>query len=505
MRKLVPIREALDDPHILGGLLDGPSWLRWRVLLIAIMGEPLTDEERTLFQEVTGRAAEPGERVEEFWGVIGRRGGKSRAMSVLAAYLAVCVDWSDKMAPGELGILPVLAASVRQASIALGYISAIFGDKGRPLFNHLLANETAETVELSNDIVIEVRPASYKTSRGITAISVICDEIAFWSSGDGAMNPDVEILNAMRPALATTGGILIAISSPYARKGELWSTYAEHYGPQGDKLILVVQAASIILNPTLPQRTVDKALARDRSAASAEYLALFRVDIETFISLDKVEAAVRPRQSVPYQAGKSYVGFIDPAGGSGSDSFAMAIAHGEGDLIILDVLDEQPPPFSPDKVAERFSARFREYYVYKVQSDKYAGDWPAERFKVHGVTVETSAEPKSVIYGALLPALNAERVELLENERLRSQLTNLERRANPGGRDTIDHPRGGHDDVVNAAAGAIVQVTTRPKPFVVTQAMLDRFSQVDRARLQREAMGDFSRSGARNTYPSRGY
>lgn len=472
MKKLFTMREALADEHLLGGLLDGDSWRHWRALLIALLGETLTDDERLLFRDVTGRDAEPTELVEEFWAAIGRRGGKTRALSVLAAFLAVCVDWRGVLAPGEPGVLAVFAATTRQATIALGYIAAIFGDKNRPLFNRLLANETQETVELSNNIVLEVRPASFKTSRGITCISIICDEIAFWSSGENAANPDTEILNALRPSLATTGGILCAISSPYARKGELWTTFAEHFGPAGDPKILVAQAASRVMNPSLPQRVVDKALAKDRSAASAEYLALFREDLETFISLDKVDAAVRlGRESLPYQSGH-YVGFIDPAGGSGGNSMTMGIARKSGDVLILALLGEARPPFSPDEVTERFAAKFKEYRISRVQSDKYAGDWPVERFKRHGITVETSADPKSVIYGALLPALNAERVELLDNARLRSQLTSLERRVNPGGRDTIDHPRGGHDDLINAAAGALVLADKKRPPMVISDEAL---------------------------------
>jgi hypothetical protein len=42
------------------------------------MGEALTDEERAIFAKLTGREREPGERVDELWCVIGRRGGKSR-------------------------------------------------------------------------------------------------------------------------------------------------------------------------------------------------------------------------------------------------------------------------------------------------------------------------------------------------------------------------------------------------------------------------------------------
>jgi hypothetical protein len=51
--------------------LGGDSWLAWRVLLIAAMGEPLTDEERAIFAKLTGREREPGERVDELWCVVG--------------------------------------------------------------------------------------------------------------------------------------------------------------------------------------------------------------------------------------------------------------------------------------------------------------------------------------------------------------------------------------------------------------------------------------------------
>ena len=57
------MREALADPELLGAAIPGESWLTWRTLLIASMGEPLLDEERELFTAVTGRDVEPLERV----------------------------------------------------------------------------------------------------------------------------------------------------------------------------------------------------------------------------------------------------------------------------------------------------------------------------------------------------------------------------------------------------------------------------------------------------------
>ena len=90
--RLVTMREALEDDDYFGALLDGDTWRAWRVLLIAIVGEPLTEGERVIFKDLTGRKSEPLEPVEEFWAIIGRRGGKTRAMAVLAGYLAACLD-----------------------------------------------------------------------------------------------------------------------------------------------------------------------------------------------------------------------------------------------------------------------------------------------------------------------------------------------------------------------------------------------------------------------------
>ncbi len=78
-------------------------------MLIALNGEELTDEERVTFTALTGRESEPGEPVEEFWAVVGRRGGKTRAMSALALYIAALCE--HDLAPGERGLIPILAAS----------------------------------------------------------------------------------------------------------------------------------------------------------------------------------------------------------------------------------------------------------------------------------------------------------------------------------------------------------------------------------------------------------
>jgi hypothetical protein len=235
----------------------------------------------------------------------------------------------------------------------------------------------------------------------------------------------------------------------------LWDAHRKHYGKDGDP-VLVWQAATRVMNPSVPQSVIDAALESDPSAAAAEYLARFRTDVESFVSRDVVDAAVVPgRQELPRVEGVRYVGFVDPSGGS-SDAMTLAIAHLEGARAVLDLIRERRPPFSPDDVVNEFSALLKAYGVGTVRGDRYGGLWPRERFAVHGVEYVTADRPKSDLYRDLLPTLNSGRVELLDHPRLLAQLCGLERRTARCGRDSIDHAPSAHDDVANAVAGAIV-------------------------------------------------
>jgi len=123
VRALIPLRQALTDPVILGKVLGGDTWHNWRILLIAAMGEPLTPDELAVFRQLTGRQAPPRERVEELWCVIGRRGGKSRAIAALAVYLGLLCIYSR--VPGELMTVVCVAGSRRQARAVFKYVEAI--------------------------------------------------------------------------------------------------------------------------------------------------------------------------------------------------------------------------------------------------------------------------------------------------------------------------------------------------------------------------------------------
>jgi hypothetical protein len=116
-------------------------------------------------------------------------------------------------------------------------------------------------------------------------------------------------------------------------------------------------------------------------------------------------------------------------------------------------------------VVEDFCTTLASYRIGLVHGDRYAGEWPREQFLKRKVEYKPSERVKSDIYRDALPLLNSGRVQLLDNKRLITQLHGLERRTARGGKDSIDHGPGRHDDVANAAAGALVLASAWSPPL----------------------------------------
>ena len=279
-----------------------------------------------------------------------------------------------------------------------------------------MINETADTISLSTRVDIECRPASFRTVRGGSFAACICDEVAFWRSED-SQNPDSEIIGAVRPSLATTHGMLACISSPYSRSGEVYQTHLRHYGDKGDPEIIVAKGSTQQFNPTLDPKVIARAYDRDPVAAASEYGGEFRSDVDAFVSSAAVDACVMPGlyEQLPLD-GVDYVCFVDPAGGSGADSFTLCIAHrGEDGEAIIDCVREVRPPFSPADVVREFAVIAEMYQCDIVIGDRYAGSWPSERFMEHHIRYEASERTKSQIYVDFLPLLNSRKVQLIDH------------------------------------------------------------------------------------------
>lgn len=355
------IVQTMTDPNLFGDFFSDKSWTYWRELLAGFYGLPC---DPSIFKELTHRDR-PHAPSSELWMVIGRRGGKSQIAALLAVYEAVFRDYSPQLSKGEVATIAVIASDRKQARTIMRYIQGLLDT---PMLRELVSRETHESIELMNRSVIEVFTASHRTTRGYTLACAICDEIAFWHS-DGA-NPDREILQALRPSLATLNGKLIALSSPYARRGVLYQTYKDYFGRNSE--ILVAQAPTRTMNPTIPKSIVDRSLLEDRSMAQAEYLAEFRTDVEAFISHEVVEQAMRqnPLELAPDYKTK-YRAFVDPSGGSG-DAYTLAIGHREGGCAVIDCVRVIRPPFSPEAATTELANVCKNYGIVFVKGDNYA-------------------------------------------------------------------------------------------------------------------------------------
>ena len=241
-------------------------------------------------------------------------------------------------------------------------------------------------------------------------VAALLDEVAFWRSDDSA-NPDTEIVNALRPAMATVPEpLLLGISSPYARRGVLWEAFKAHYGQ--DSPVLVWKAPTTAMNPTISEAFVAAELEKDEAAARAEYLAEFRTDIESFLAPRDRRGVHRARDPWPIAAaGIQYVAFVDPSGGVG-DSFALAIAHAEGDDVLLDLVHERRAPLSPEDAVQEFVSLMQPYRVREVIGDRYSEEWVRERFRAHGITYELPSGRSADLYVELLPLLTSRRARL---------------------------------------------------------------------------------------------
>lgn len=450
------VLDAMMDPQLFGPFFAGPEWKAWRAFIGGLFGlrDQLGPNLRAIYHDHTKREVIPTEPAKEGWMVVGRRGGKSRIAAFLAVWAAAFRDYHAHLAPGETALIPVLANDKEQAQAIFGYVLG-FLNEIKALKPLLARKPSGQRAEFHTGAAIQVRAATFRGIRGVPIPLALCDEIALWRNEE-SRNPDHEILRAIRPGMLTIpGSMLIGLSSPYARRGVLWEQYEKHFGTESAR-VFIWQSDTLGMNPTADREEIANAYADDPVAAAAEYGGNFRDDVQAYVPREKVDAVVvKGRDRLPADPTTTYTAFCDPSGGS-QDSMTLAIAHWAHGKTVLDVLLEVRPPFKPSEVCAQFAAVLKEYKVYSVRGDRYAGEWPPEQFAQNGIHYEHCEQTKSELYVDFLPQLMSGQTELLDDPRLIRQLCDLDRRTSRAGKDSIDHPPGGHDDCINAAAGALV-------------------------------------------------
>jgi hypothetical protein len=456
---------AMNSRLFFADWFKGPSWNNWRTVLKGAYALSMSKAERAFFRTVAERDP-PTKPVRELWCAIGRGGGKDSIASLIGAHSAALFDRRDRLRGGERALCMCLACDRDQARIVLDYTRDYFA-RIAPL-RAMVQRETVNGFELNNGVEIAIATNSFRGVRGYSLRLVIMDEVAFYRS-ENSSTPDEETYRAVRPGLARLpGSMLVGISTPHAKRGLLYRKFKDHYGRDGD--VLVIKAPSAVFNPTLDQAVIDQALAEDPFGARAEWLGEFRDDVEGFVTREAVEACVATgRHELPRIDGVSYLAGIDTSGAV-YDSMTLSIVHVEdGNHVVVDAVREAKPPFSPEAIVAEFAALCKSYGVHTVWGDRYAGEWPRERFRTHGIDYQIDGKTKSEFFLEFLPVLNSHRMELLDHKKLVAQLCQLERVAGPA-KSTIKKPKGGHDDVANAVAIAAVLALKFATAYVQPEA-----------------------------------
>lgn len=444
---------SVSDPELFRSFFQpAKSWVPWLTVLRCLFGIPIADSEMELFRRCTGRSSTFAGPLTEAWLLCGRRSGKSRILALIAVCLGCFKDYSRYLAPGERAVVMILAVDRDQAGVIFGYLRALIMQT--PMLAKMMTGETADTLELDNGVAIEVHTSSYKSVRGRTVAAALCDEAAFWRS-DESRNPAGAVIAALRPALSTIPGApLLCASSTYEMSGPLYDAFVRHHA-QDRSDVMVWRADTKLMNPTFRQEVIDKAYEADPLDAAAEYGSVFRTGLTAFLEEDWLQAAIDPGCfERSYAARNRYHAFVDPSGGK-RDSFSLGIAHRQDSIAFLDVAKEWRAPLDPAVAVEEIAKILQSYHITSVEGDSYAGEWVASAFRSQGISYQPSQLNRSEIYLEAGPMLAQGRIRLLDAHRLTAQLRQLERKTTPSGRDRVDHPPGGMDDLANGAMGAL--------------------------------------------------
>jgi hypothetical protein len=449
-----------------------------RAILKSIYGLALDEEELEIYKRCTGlEIYDPKEQIDVSI-IAGRRGGKT---SKIAAPVAVFEAFRDHgLPPGEEGYVLLLAPQRAQARIAFRAIRRYI--MSSPVLSKHVIRVFKDEIKLDNGITICCGTASYVAVRGVTIVAVICDEMAFWRHDETSANPEQEILDALRPGMATVRNPkLIKISTPFRKEGILWNEYQM----RAQLEFPVWQVSTQEMNPTISSRVLNKAQRLDEQKYRREYLAEFCENIASWIEYDTLQACVVPnRRELPPVAEFEYMAVIDP--GFVHSDFALAILQLSPDGIIAlcqlrSWRGSKKQPIAFGWVCRQIKQQLDEYGINRVITDQYYAQAVIQELSKLGVVAEQrafSGSTRATIFSNLRHLLVEQKIELLDSPELLSQLRSLEEERTERGQINIRARGQNRDDLaVVVALGANELSRQTFVPLVPELGIVETFRQ----------------------------
>lgn len=417
--------------------------------------------------------------------IIGRRGGKSTISAILGLFCSIKEDWSKYLYKHPHATTLVLShtkefsqeileilRTMAQASPILSRLIDTKKKNTQTTFNlkipFIYKNEQGGDYVKYSRVQVKVGAASKKSTRGIAACAVLCDEIAFWGTEEKSAERDIDILRALKPAMAQfdNKAILIKLSSPGIKQGELYNEYQnrENLPPN----FVVFKAPSWVWNNILNNQFLATEYKLDPTGFGSEYRADFVDSLSDFISPEMVDLCVMKGTPLnPPEQKKTevtYIAAIDAAFKGDRFTFTIAgVTNGRIKQYVMKAWEgNRKQPIKAHEVAQFIRTVCREYGVSRIHADQYAFQPLKEIFEQYGLLlIETpfTNNFKKQIYYHLKSVIHNQKLDLLDHVLTINEIKQLQCEQTSTGTVRIGHPVGGHDDCATVIAIAAYLLT----------------------------------------------
>ena len=264
--------------------------------------------------------------------ICGRRSGKSFISSFCASLTALTYQSES---PGDMPQVFIVAQDKQAGKVNLAYVEA-FCD----CIEGAITKRNKESIELSNGVEIRTQTCSFRSSRGYHLIFLAAEEMASWRDENSA-NPDLEVMRALDPALEPGAKTLIT-STPFARRGLLYSLYRENFGR---KIRYARLASADPSNEAGLQRKENQKGLREGPRQRQHRMERPVQGGHHHVAVGGDHRA-GPRATttvLPCQSGVRYFAAVDVSGGR-VDSYCLTIAHSDSGIAVVDLVEERRSP-----------------------------------------------------------------------------------------------------------------------------------------------------------------
>ena len=449
-----------------------------KIILKALYGLPLNEKEIGIFNTLTkGKGKyKPGMEKTEAVMCLGARAGKSFIASICALYEATVgwqnKPWKETLSPGEFVYVCIVATKELQARQII-QTNCLRMLERSPMLKGLIKKSTELEITLKNYVKIISGPCNSTALRGLPIAVLIMDEIAFYRiEGPKA---DEAIFNSLRPRMAQfIEGKLFLISTAGSKQGLFFNFFDEGFRVE-DRL--TIQANTRFVNPEIPQKFLDKEKARDIDNYMREFEGIFSEKLEAFFSYELMQKPFILAGDLPYRSEHNYYLGLDQSGLSGRDRFALAIAHKEGDLAIVDIVRSWETK-DLDIILDEIKTLAKAYHIREAVIDKYSKGYVEASFKRINLEVKIRASLADV-FVVLKAKMIQDKLQLPDRSDLKAGMRNTIAVYNKSNQLAIIHQRGpeGHADSLDAVSGAVFEVAKEKQ--IPAFHVLDRKKEID--------------------------